>query len=216
MFGQDFACWRYSDHFPSSHTKAMDITLLSVATVGGLPAVVVSTDARRFIIDVGEGTQRLCIEHKVRLVKVDAVLLTRLSPQTNSGLPGLCLTAIDSGRTHLDLVGPTGTCVCVCVSLSLSTLFLTLTLIPSHTNTHTHTHRHARLLSQHPLLDAPASVQHTHRGRRPYYSCHYYHCYHCYRCCRCCRHCPARSGGPFAAVGRHARALELLRQHKQW
>ena len=133
----------------------MDITLLSVATVGGLPAVVVSTDARRFIIDVGEGTQRLCIEHKVRLVKVDAVLLTRLSPQTNSGLPGLCLTAIDSGRTHLDLVGPTGTCVCVCVcvyvSLSLSTLFLTLTLIPSHTHTHTHTQARA------PSIAAPAT-----------------------------------------------------------
>ena len=120
MLGDIHLCAVPLDHFPSSHTKAMDITLLSVATVGGLPAVVVSTDARRFIIDVGEGTQRLCIEHKVRLVKVDAVLLTRLSPQTNSGLPGLCLTAIDSGRTHLDLVGPTGTCVCVCVCVCMS------------------------------------------------------------------------------------------------
>ena len=87
----------------------MEVTLLSVSTVGGLPAVVLSTEARRFIVDAGEGTQRLCIEHKVRLVKVDAIFLTRLSPETNSGLPGMCLTAIDSGKLELDLVGPTGT-----------------------------------------------------------------------------------------------------------
>jgi ribonuclease Z len=90
-------------------TPNMDLQLLSASSVGGTPSVVLKTEGRRFIIDAGEGVQRLCIEHKVRLVKLDGVFLTRLSPETNSGLPGMCLTAIDCGKNDLDLIGPPGT-----------------------------------------------------------------------------------------------------------
>lgn len=42
----------------------------------------------RYIFNVGEGFQRFCVEHKIRLAKVNAVLLTRTSSLAAGGLPG--------------------------------------------------------------------------------------------------------------------------------
>ena len=74
----------------------------------GSPTIVLATEKRRFLFDIGEGAQRLCAEHRVRLVKLDTVFMTRVVPETIAGLPGLFLTAADSGgRARLALVGPT-------------------------------------------------------------------------------------------------------------
>eukprot|EP00606_Chrysophyceae_sp_TOSAG23-5_P001424 GSChrysophyteH2.ASY1.ANO1.364.1 assembled CDS len=86
----------------------MELQLLSTSSINTCPCIVLSTEAHRYIIDAGEGLQRLCIEHKVRLMKLNAVFLSRLSPETNSGLPGMMLTAIDCGKNDLDLIGPVG------------------------------------------------------------------------------------------------------------
>jgi hypothetical protein len=43
---------------------------------------------QRYLINVGEGTQRLCSEHRVRLHKVRHIFLTRLSNDTLGGLGG--------------------------------------------------------------------------------------------------------------------------------
>lgn len=56
----------------------------------------------------GEGTQRLCFEHKVRLGKIDAIFLTRNDSSVMGGLPGLCLTAADAGKSSMTVVGPKG------------------------------------------------------------------------------------------------------------
>ena len=42
----------------------------------------------RFLFDCGEGTQRLCTEHKVRLQKVEGIYLTEAKTETLFGLPG--------------------------------------------------------------------------------------------------------------------------------
>jgi ribonuclease Z len=47
-------------------------------------------DADRFIFDVGDGTQRMCMEHHIRLGKLRHVFLTELRTQTVGGLPGVC------------------------------------------------------------------------------------------------------------------------------
>ena len=57
---------------------------------------------------VGEGTQRLCFEHKVRLGKIEAIQLTRCEPLTVGGLAGLSLTAADAGKESLSIIGPRG------------------------------------------------------------------------------------------------------------
>ena len=85
------------------------LQLLSLDTVSCSPSVIVVTESSRFLFDSGEGIQRLCVEHRARIAKLEGVYLTRLSPETVSGLPGLCLTAADAGRTHLAVVGPKDT-----------------------------------------------------------------------------------------------------------
>lgn len=42
----------------------------------------------RFMFDCGEGTQRLCTEHKVRLQKVEGIFFTETRTETIFGLPG--------------------------------------------------------------------------------------------------------------------------------
>lgn len=85
------------------------LQILSLDTVSCSPSVIVVTEGSRFLFDSGEGIQRLCVEHRARIAKLEGVYLTRLSPETVSGLPGLCLTAIDAARSKIALVGPKDT-----------------------------------------------------------------------------------------------------------
>lgn len=43
---------------------------------------------RRFLFNVGEGTQRLCMEHGIRVTKTEHLFFTHLSSDTLGGLPG--------------------------------------------------------------------------------------------------------------------------------
>ena len=85
------------------------LQLLSLDTVSSSPSVIVATENSRFLFDSGEGIQRLCVEHRARIAKLEGVFLTALCPETIAGLPGLCLTAADSGKSKLTIVGPVGT-----------------------------------------------------------------------------------------------------------
>ena len=82
------------------------LQLLSLDTVGSSPSIVVATENSRFLFDSGEGIQRLCVEHRARIAKLEGIYLTRLCPETIGGLPGLCLTAADAGKSQLSIVGP--------------------------------------------------------------------------------------------------------------
>jgi ribonuclease BN (tRNA processing enzyme) len=85
------------------------VRVVALDTVDSSPSIAIVTENKRFLIDCGEGIQRLCVEHRIRTAKIDAILLTRLRPETVCGLPGLCLTAADAGKTKLDLIGPSHT-----------------------------------------------------------------------------------------------------------
>eukprot|EP01084_Bolivina_argentea_P249198 417062_1 len=84
------------------------LTLLSCATADSSPSVVLATEKERFLFNVGEGTQRLCCEHKMRLSRAAHVLVTHLREETIAGLPGLLLTVADAGRKNVTLHGPPG------------------------------------------------------------------------------------------------------------
>jgi ribonuclease Z len=71
-------------------------------------AAMLPCPASRFLVNAGEGTQRICVEHKIKIRKVEHVLLTDLSIRSIGGLPGLCLTAADAGRPRLSITGPEG------------------------------------------------------------------------------------------------------------
>lgn len=47
------------------------------------------SNKRRFLFNVGEGTQRLCMEHRIRLSsKAEHAFFTKLSSDTLGGVPG--------------------------------------------------------------------------------------------------------------------------------
>lgn len=56
------------------------------------PSVLLWFDKERFIFNAGEGLQRFCTEHQIKLSQVDHICLTRVCSETAGGLPGLLLT----------------------------------------------------------------------------------------------------------------------------
>lgn len=71
--------------------SSVTIQILSVESVDSSPSVVIATENNRYIFDIGEGTQRLCVEHKTRLGKVHGLFITRLNHEVLGGLPGWTL-----------------------------------------------------------------------------------------------------------------------------
>ncbi|KAK8274423.1 hypothetical protein V6Z11_D10G072800 [Gossypium hirsutum] len=62
------------------------------------PSVLLFFDKQRFIFNAGEGLQRFCTEHKVKLSKIDHIFLSRVCSETAGGLPGLLLTLAGMGE----------------------------------------------------------------------------------------------------------------------
>lgn len=82
------------------------IELLSVSSIDAFPCVIIATDKNRYLINCGEGTQRLCVEHKMRISKLKSIFLTSLDYSNVFGLPGMLLTAADNGSKDISIVGP--------------------------------------------------------------------------------------------------------------
>ena len=74
--------------------------------VGLAPSLQLFFDERRYLVDCGEGMQRFCTEHKVRLAKMNHIFLTGISSDEVSGLPGMLLTLADMGNKQVHLFGP--------------------------------------------------------------------------------------------------------------
>ena len=80
-----------------------------------LPSVLLFFDRKRYLFNVGEGFQRFCVEHKVKMTKVSSVLSTRATTHALGGLPGMLLTMRDvtaggllAGQLGYDVHGPPG------------------------------------------------------------------------------------------------------------
>ncbi|CAA7057986.1 unnamed protein product [Microthlaspi erraticum] len=67
------------------------------------PSVLLFFDKQRFIFNAGEGLQRFCTEHKIKLSKVDHIFLSRVCSETAGGLPGLLLTLAGIGDEGLSV-----------------------------------------------------------------------------------------------------------------
>ena len=83
---------------------------------GIVPSIYLFLDQCRMIFNVGEGLQRYCVQHQVKLSKVEDIFLTRITTQTTGGLPvRLC-------------PGHSAECMLVCIS-SLNTQSLMSTCL---------------------------------------------------------------------------------------
>ncbi|KAF3450715.1 hypothetical protein FNV43_RR06804 [Rhamnella rubrinervis] len=67
------------------------------------PSVLLFFDKQRFIFNAGEGLQRFCTEHKIKLSKIDHIFLTRVCSETAGGLPGLLLTLAGMGEEGMSV-----------------------------------------------------------------------------------------------------------------
>ena len=72
-----------------------DIQVLGTNANGLAPSILVRTIRGNYLFNAGDGLQRFCIEHKVKMSKINGIFLTDLSSQTTGGLPGALLTMSD-------------------------------------------------------------------------------------------------------------------------
>nr|CAD1843410.1 unnamed protein product [Ananas comosus var. bracteatus] len=67
------------------------------------PSILLFFDKQRIIFNAGEGLQRFCTEHKIKLSKVDHIFFTRVCSETAGGLPGLVLTLAGIGEEGMSI-----------------------------------------------------------------------------------------------------------------
>ncbi|XP_021765309.1 tRNase Z TRZ3, mitochondrial-like [Chenopodium quinoa] len=95
------------------------------------PSVLLFFDKQRFIFNAGEGLQRYCTEHRIKLSKIDHIFLSRVCSETAGGLPGLLLT--------LAGIGEEGICVNMWGPSNLKQLVAAMkAFIPNAAMVHTH------------------------------------------------------------------------------
>ena len=73
----------------------IDVQVLGTGANGLAPSLVCRTNLGHYLFDAGDGLQRFCVEHKVRLGRVRGVFLTRLGSEATGGLPGALMTMAD-------------------------------------------------------------------------------------------------------------------------
>ena len=103
------------------HTQNVPVYLKVLGTETGdsTPSVIVGFADRKYLFDCGEGLQRFCIEHKIKLKRIGKIFLTSNNIESFGGIPGMSLTI---GGVHaekmsndskeaatLDIAGPVGT-----------------------------------------------------------------------------------------------------------
>jgi ribonuclease Z len=101
----------------SSTNTSCFIQILGVGndTATSTPSALLFFDRQRYLFNAGEGFQRFCVEHRLKLARVSAVLSTRVTTDATGGLPGMLLTMADTscgglltGHSGIVLHGPPG------------------------------------------------------------------------------------------------------------
>ncbi|KAG0356174.1 hypothetical protein BG005_004902 [Podila minutissima] len=81
------------------------LQVLSSGTADCSPSIILHFDSQRYMINCGEGTQRLCMESKLRFSKLQTILFTRNHWECFGGVPGMLLTLSDVGSRNIKLIG---------------------------------------------------------------------------------------------------------------
>ncbi|KAI3411546.1 Ribonuclease Z [Psidium guajava] len=88
---------------PVSTISYVQILGTGMDTQDTSPSVLLFFDHQRFIFNAGEGLQRFCTEHKIKLSKIDHIFLSRVCSETSGGLPGLLLTLAAMGEEGMSV-----------------------------------------------------------------------------------------------------------------
>ncbi|KNC47300.1 zinc phosphodiesterase ELAC protein 2 [Thecamonas trahens ATCC 50062] len=84
----------------------VEVKVVGTGAVDAPPSVALSFGSAGILFNCGEGTQRLCMNHKIRVKRFTHVALTSLRWAATGGLPGMLLTLADTGLTAINLTGP--------------------------------------------------------------------------------------------------------------
>lgn len=74
------------------------------------PSILLFFENERYVFNVGEGFQRYCFQHGVKLSRLSDIFLTRMSTEAAGGLPGMLITMTEFGVSGL-LTGRSGVTV---------------------------------------------------------------------------------------------------------
>ncbi|KAF2301186.1 hypothetical protein GH714_020717 [Hevea brasiliensis] len=88
---------------PTNTISYMQILGTGMDTQDTSPSILFFFDKQRFIFNAGEGLQRFCTEHKIKLSKIDHVFLSRVCSETAGGIPGLLLTLAGMGEEGMSV-----------------------------------------------------------------------------------------------------------------
>jgi ribonuclease Z len=77
--------------------------------VDARPSLMLVCDDVSYLFNVGEGTQRLCEEYRIKLPKLGHVFFSRCDWRAMGGFPGMMLTMSDVGGEQLGIHGPPNT-----------------------------------------------------------------------------------------------------------
>ncbi|VDM30928.1 unnamed protein product [Hydatigera taeniaeformis] len=87
-------------------TSQMHVSVVGTGAPGTPKSVIICTDSTRYLINCGEGTQRILTEHKSKISKIQHVFFTRMSWRHLSGLLGIALTVKMAGVKKMLVHGP--------------------------------------------------------------------------------------------------------------
>eukprot|EP01038_Epipyxis_sp_PR26KG_P010783 gene10783-14479_t len=62
----------------------------------------------RCLVNVGDNTQKILAESRMKLQKLSCIIITSLSPHNIAGFPGIFLSLSDLGVECIQIIGPTG------------------------------------------------------------------------------------------------------------
>ena len=97
--------WKKIDKGKSGSSCYFQVLGLGSDVADTVPSILLFCESRRYIFNIGEGFQRYCGEHKVKLGKLGPILLTRPTIEAFAGLPGLFLSSLESGVGDTQFVG---------------------------------------------------------------------------------------------------------------
>ncbi|KAL4458182.1 hypothetical protein ABPG75_013047 [Micractinium tetrahymenae] len=107
---------RENNDLGAANTTA-SVQVLGVGSDTGatVPSALLFFDRQRYLFNAGEGFQRFCVEHRVKIGKVSGVLATRTTTEATGGLPGMLLSMADTscggllaGHAGMSVFGPPG------------------------------------------------------------------------------------------------------------
>ena len=86
----------------------MQVDAVSLDTVDSACSFLCTLNGKKILFNCGEGFQRLGIEERLKISRLEALFISKLDWKHLGGFPGLLLTLSDGGANCLTLVGPVG------------------------------------------------------------------------------------------------------------